>query len=165
FRSGCETPGARRRRAADGRRGAGGRRGRGRRPATSARTWRARSGERRNSRSAAKAQASGRRRARTRYGRRCHLQDQARTTRSRRASDVLVGADAHAVERAIDEGNGDAEEHDGQADSQLPVVALVELDGQLGGEQAEEGGELDDGIERDGAGVLEGVADGVADDG
>jgi len=39
------------------------------------------------------------------------------------------------------------------------------VDRDLDGEEAEESGELDDGIERDGGGVFEGIADGVADDG
>ncbi len=47
-----------------------------------------------------------------------------------------------------------------------PLAFFVgEGDGEFDGEQAEEGGEFDDGVEGDGAGVLEGVADGVADDG
>ena len=75
------------------------------------------------------------------------------------------GADAHAVERAVDEDEGDDEE-DGRQDVRQPcALGCGQLHGEFDGEQAEERGELDDRIEGDGRGVLERIADGVADDG
>src|SRR5881628_2562800 len=76
---------------------------------------------------------------------------------------AFLGLDAHAVERAADEEDSDQEEGNGEDD--LPGVEGVgfHLQRQLHREQAEEPGELDDGVEGDGGSVLEGVADGVAD--
>src|SRR4029077_12264408 len=74
-------------------------------------------------------------------------------------------ADAHAVERAVDEDRGDDEEGSGQDVGQaVAMLAGGELHGELDGKKAEERGELDDGVESDGGGVLEGIAYGVADD-
>ena len=73
-------------------------------------------------------------------------------------------ADAHAVERAVDEDEGHHEECRRQDVRQVVALAGGKLHGQLDGQQAEERRELDHRIERDGGRVLEGIADGVAND-
>ena len=70
--------------------------------------------------------------------------------------------DAHFVEGAVDEEEGDDEEDDAEPGCH---AAEAFADGDFHGEDAEEGGELDDGVQCHGGGVLEGVADGVAHDG
>ena len=74
------------------------------------------------------------------------------------------GADAHAVEAAVDEDEGDDEEDGGQDVRQAFALGCGQLHGEFDGEEAEERRELDDRVEGDGGGVLEGIADGVADD-
>jgi len=67
----------------------------------------------------------------------------------------------HVEEGAVDEVEGDEDEDD--SDPRGDGAEAV-ADGNLHRQDAKEGGELDDGVEGDGAGVLVGVADGVADD-
>src|SRR5713226_5125791 len=66
--------------------------------------------------------------------------------------------DAHAVEAAPDEHDGNGEEDRRQ---HQPRPGL-HLGGQFDGQEAEEGGELDDGVHRHRRSVLEGVAYGIA---
>ena len=73
----------------------------------------------------------------------------------------LAAADPHSVKRPVYESDGDDEENGGQQQSD----AGRQAGGQLDGEEAEERGEFDDRVHGDGGGVLEGIADGVADDG
>src|SRR3954469_3118000 len=78
----------------------------------------------------------------------------------------FFGGDAHAVERSQHEDDRDQEEDRRQDDADFNLhVGLAHLQRQFDGEQAEERGELDDRVERDGGRVLERIADGVADDG
>jgi len=58
-------------------------------------------------------------------------------------------ADAHAVEGAIDEEEGDGEEDRGEDVRQVGALRSGELHGELDGQQAEEGRELDDRVEGD----------------
>src|ERR1017187_6967029 len=76
-----------------------------------------------------------------------------------RLSGGLFFGDAHAVEGAVNEDEGDDKEENANAG----LGALIfHGDGDLGGQKAKEGGELDDGVHGDGGGVLEGIAHGVA---
>ena len=64
----------------------------------------------------------------------------------------------------MDEDQGDGEEGRRQDVHHRPHPLGGQADGEFDGEQAEEGRELDNGVERHRRGVLEGVPDGVADD-
>src|SRR5712692_5826163 len=73
--------------------------------------------------------------------------------------------DAHRVERAPDENDGDGEEGGGEEPGEAGALLGREPDGQLHREEPEERRELDDRAHRHGGRVLEGIADRVADDG
>src|SRR5581483_9795200 len=79
-----------------------------------------------------------------------------------RAAGVDAGGrgdlDAHAVEGAPDEYQGDDVEDHGGNEPLRAVPLQAHLLRQLHGQQAEEGGELDDRVNRDRGGVLERVA-------
>ena len=72
----------------------------------------------------------------------------------------LLVFNSHLVERAVGEENGNSEEDQAEPGSD---VTETFADGYFHGEDTEEGGELDDGVECHRGGVFEGVADGVAD--
>src|SRR5947209_1749434 len=74
--------------------------------------------------------------------------------------------DSHAVERAPDEVERDEEECEGQqlVDRGVAVAARPQSFGKLYGEKAEERGELNDGVQRDRRSILEGIANGIAND-
>src|SRR5258708_12488337 len=72
--------------------------------------------------------------------------------------------DENAVERAIDEDERDGKEGGRKDVRQVGALGGRHLHGELDGEQAEEGGKFDHGIERNGRSVLERIADRVADD-
>src|ERR1017187_2476077 len=78
---------------------------------------------------------------------------------------LLAGFDAHAVEAAVHEAGGDHEENGGQRGGEGRALLGGQVHGQRYGQQAEQGGELDDGVESHGAGVLEGIANRIADHG
>src|SRR6267142_4213132 len=71
--------------------------------------------------------------------------------------------DTHAVERAVDEDERDGEESGREDVRQVGTLSGRHLHGEFDGEQAEERGELDNGVERDGRSVLERIADRIAD--
>src|SRR6267154_5524994 len=81
------------------------------------------------------------------------------------ASEFGVGADTHFVEGAVDEGERHQEEDGGENVRHGVGWGGGQWDGELDGEKAEERSEFDDRVEGDGGGVLEGIADGVANDG
>src|SRR5690606_10540959 len=68
--------------------------------------------------------------------------------------------DAHAVEGAPDEDERDGQEYPGETQGQ---PAVLDADGELDGEQTEEGSELDHRVHGHRGGVLEGIAHGVTD--
>ena len=77
-----------------------------------------------------------------------------------------IRADAHGVERAVDEGERNDEKECSQDVSHTGVaLARGEFHGKLDGQQAEERGELDDRVQSDGGSVLERITDRVANDG
>src|ERR1051325_1781153 len=71
-------------------------------------------------------------------------------------------ADAHPVERPVDEEHRDDEEHRGEDAGQAALSVLRHLHRELHGEEAEERRELDDGVERARRGVLERIEIGRA---
>src|ERR1700741_5232055 len=72
--------------------------------------------------------------------------------------------DAHAVERTVDEEEGDDEEGRRQNMRQsCTLLSGSQLHGKLNSQKAEQSRELDDWVERDGRRVLERIADGVSD--
>src|SRR5712692_3805653 len=73
--------------------------------------------------------------------------------------------DAHAVERAVDEGEGNGEEGRGEDVCQSAALRGGQSHGEFDGEKAEERCEFNDRIEGDGRRVFKRIADGVADDG
>src|SRR5713101_8113784 len=74
-------------------------------------------------------------------------------------------ADAHAVERTVDEGEGNGEEGSGEDVCQRAALRGGQSHGEFDGEQAEERCELDDRVQRNGRRIFKRIADGVADDG
>src|SRR5207302_10360980 len=77
----------------------------------------------------------------------------------------LTALDPHAVERAPDEHGREQEEHQAEHPAEPRTAGGGQAHRQLDGEEAEEGGELDDGVHGHRRGVLERIAHGVADDG
>src|SRR2546430_8460887 len=93
------------------------------------------------------------------------LAEKLRTKYWEQSSVRCVFPDAHAVEGTVDEKKGDQEKSRREDVGQCcAVLCRGQLHGELDGEQAEERRELDDWIECDGRGVLERIADGVAND-
>src|ERR1035437_2926472 len=78
---------------------------------------------------------------------------------------LVFALDAHAVEATVDEYHRDREEDLGEARRQRVVLAVLprKLDGERNGQQSEQRGELDDRVQGHAAGVLEGIANRVAD--
>src|SRR5947208_1061752 len=58
------------------------------------------------------------------------------------------GFDAHAVEAAVHKDHGDGEEEGGQACGEGRALLFGNADGQRDGQQAEQGGELDNRVKR-----------------
>ncbi len=77
----------------------------------------------------------------------------------------LGASDAHAVKGAVDENERDDEKSGGKEVRKAATGVGSEFHGELHGEEAEERGELDDRVERDGGRVLERIANGVANAG
>src|SRR5580704_1411971 len=77
---------------------------------------------------------------------------------------VSGAADAHAVEAAVDEDERNGEEDCRQDVGQSFALRCRQLNGEFDGQKAEQRRELDDWVERDGAGVLKRIADRVAND-
>ena len=75
------------------------------------------------------------------------------------AVDAVI--DAHAVERAPNEEDGNQNEDDAYPRSKLTEVLA---DGHLHSQQTEQGGELDDGVQWNWRSVLEGITHGIDDD-
>ena len=69
---------------------------------------------------------------------------------------------AHAVERTVDEDHRDQQEGDREAQRNECTLLFFERDGQGHGQQAEQGRELDDRIQRDRRGVFERITDGAS---
>src|SRR5690348_2545069 len=74
------------------------------------------------------------------------------------APPALLRLDAHRVERPPHEHHRDQEEDGRDRAGQRAAPLRGERHRELHGEQAEEGGELDDGVHGHGRGVLEGIA-------
>src|SRR5260370_11865898 len=84
-------------------------------------------------------------------------------SRDNRVEGLFAGFDAHAVEATVYEDDRCQEEDGGQDGGEGVALFGRDTDGELDGEEAEQRGEFDDGVEGDGAGVLEGITDRVAD--
>src|ERR1039457_5565956 len=76
---------------------------------------------------------------------------------------LVFALDAHTVEATVYEDHRDREEDHGEARSQGRTLLGGEVNGKVNGQQSEQRGELDDRVECHGAGVLEGIANRVAD--
>ena len=70
---------------------------------------------------------------------------------------------AHSVERAVDEEHGNEEEHQGEHHAEPMPLLRRQRHGKFDGQQSEQRRELDDRVQGDRRGVLERIADRVAD--